>query len=186
MHTLPKINQIYSFKCIFILRRSLKSPLALMTHFQQSGSFLTPSSRSLEFSSRIRWVMAKFRSFKVGKRRLLNGSCNFMNRDSCLENKGVGQHFPHVGVQNSGPYNVSIFTYDLWSCFVMWLEVSVISTFYVQYTLTRSHCNLTNHILACSGDYRERTSIFLTRIESASCRCVHYFWNEPHNTKFTV
>ncbi len=78
MHTPPKIDQIYSFKSIFTLRRSMKYPLVSMTHLQWSGSFLTPSSRPLEFSSRICQVMDKFRSFKVWKRRPLNGSFNFM------------------------------------------------------------------------------------------------------------
>ncbi len=53
-------------------------PLASMTHFQRLGSFLMPSSKPLEFSSRICLVMAKFRSFKVGKQRSLNRSFNFM------------------------------------------------------------------------------------------------------------
>ncbi len=53
-------------------------PPALMTHSQLTGSFLTPSSRPMEFSSRICRVMAKFRSFKVGKQRPLNGSFNFI------------------------------------------------------------------------------------------------------------
>ncbi len=57
-------------------------------------------------------------------------------RDSCLENKGVGQHFLHVGVQKSDPCNVLIFTYDLWSCFVTWPEVLVMSIFYAHYTHT--------------------------------------------------
>ncbi len=86
----------------------------------------------LEFNSWIRRVMAKFRSFKVGKRRPLNGSFNFKAGTHVWRIRG--QHFPHVGVQKSGPHNVLIFTYDLWSCFVTWPEVSVISLFYVQYT----------------------------------------------------
>ncbi len=78
MHTPPKINQIYSFKSIFTLSFNVVPSLSSMTHFQRSGSFLTPSSRPLEFSSQISQVTAKFRSFKVGKHQRLNGSFNFM------------------------------------------------------------------------------------------------------------
>ncbi len=131
-----------------------------------------PSCRPLEFSSRICQVIAKFRSFKIGKRRPLNGSFNFMNRDTCLENKDVGQHFPHIGVHKSGPCNVSIFTYDLWSCFVTWPEISVMSTFYVQYTHTFAlHYNKSN--TGVIGRLQRTCSIFfkhaLSRLRATMC-----------------
>ncbi len=153
-----------------------------MTHFQQSVSFLTPSSRPLEFSSRIRQVMAKFRSFKVGKQRPLNGSFNFMVGTHVRRIRGQGQHFPRVGVQKSGPCNVSIFTYDLWSCLLRNVTRGISHVYVLCSIHTRSHGFMKNRIPACSGDYREQASIFLTCIESASCRCVHYFWNEPRIT----
>ncbi len=65
-------------------------PLASMTHFQRSGTFLMPSSRLLEFSSQIRRVMAKFRSFKVEKRQPLGRSFNFMTGTHVWRIKGWG------------------------------------------------------------------------------------------------
>ncbi len=106
-----------------------------MTHFQRLGSFLTPSSRPLEFSSRICRVMTKFRLFKVGKRRPLNSSFNFMMGTYIWRIRGWG------------------------STSHMWPEVSVISTFYTQYTHTFAlHYN--KRLLVCLGDYREHASIF--------------------------